>query len=89
MASVAKIVSPVAAPMPVMKPEAWPLFKVRWMHNMPMGPNGMDAASPTMIPFNRYSSMPAYCKPNFSLMNLSMKSAVASSPSMDEFMHRW
>ena len=47
----------MVAPIPVMKPYHRPLFKVRWIHNTPTGPNGADTTTPMMMPFQSMLSM--------------------------------
>ena len=48
--SKAYIKSDSAAPSPVTKPDQRPLFSVRWIHNIPIGPIGADTNMPMANP---------------------------------------
>ena len=45
------MISEIAAPMPVANPDHFPLLSVLWIQRIPIGPNGIDAPNPTIIPF--------------------------------------
>lgn len=52
-ASEANMVSAVAAPSPETKPESWVPLSVRCTHIIPIGPSGIEARKPTIIPSMR------------------------------------
>ena len=50
-AIIAKMVSPVATPIPDKKPEVLPFVRVLFIHNRPIGPKGNEIRTPIKIPF--------------------------------------
>jgi hypothetical protein len=48
-------VSALASPRPEKKPESQPRFIVLLINTMPIGPGGIDTASPRIIPFRSIS----------------------------------
>jgi hypothetical protein len=54
-ARIANNVSALAIPSPEKKPESQPLFIVLLINTMPIGPGGIDTASPRIIPFRSIS----------------------------------
>lgn len=45
--------SELAAPNPLANPERRPRLNVRCMHKTPIGPRGIDARKPIVIPLNK------------------------------------